>query len=117
MHLRRLVLLRDQHQCQLRLPGCTVRATEIDHKVPLMHGGTDDLSNLQAACGHCNRGKGGVLLASNGTAVWMRRPHALPEMCVCWQCLLPLIGIMFLAPMESVHSASSAAADSQGGGR
>lgn len=31
---------------------------DIDHRIPKKHGGTDDLSNLQAMCKHCNRSKG-----------------------------------------------------------
>jgi 5-methylcytosine-specific restriction endonuclease McrA len=57
--VRAQVLARDRHVCQLRLPGCTVIADCVDHTVPSRHGGSDDPSNLRAACGHCNRVKGG----------------------------------------------------------
>ena len=30
---------------------------DVDHRIPKKHGGTDDLSNLQAMCQHCNRSK------------------------------------------------------------
>lgn len=30
---------------------------DIDHIIPKKYGGTDDLSNLQALCYHCNRSK------------------------------------------------------------
>lgn len=58
--VRRLVLQRDGYDCQLRLPGCTVHADEVDHVVPLS---TDpdlayDPSNLRAACRWCNRSRG-----------------------------------------------------------
>ena len=33
------------------------RALEVDHIVPRTHGGSDDLSNLQALCIRCNAGK------------------------------------------------------------
>ncbi|WP_411875608.1 HNH endonuclease [Vulcanococcus limneticus] len=33
------------------------RALEVDHIVPRNHGGSDDLSNLQALCFRCNAGK------------------------------------------------------------
>ena len=34
------------------------RALEVDHILPRRHGGTDDLSNLQALCYKCNANKG-----------------------------------------------------------
>ena len=30
---------------------------DVDHRIPKKHGGTDDLSNLQGMCRHCNRSK------------------------------------------------------------
>ena len=55
---RARVLKRDRYRCQLRYPGvCIVRAREMDHIVPVTEGGTDDLSNLQSACGPCHQRK------------------------------------------------------------
>ena len=55
---RRACLTRDNHQCQLRLPGCKGRATEADHRIDWQDGGHPyDLANLQAACKHCNISK------------------------------------------------------------
>ena len=31
---------------------------EVDHKIPVSRGGTDDIDNLTTACFKCNRGKG-----------------------------------------------------------
>lgn len=53
-----LVLKRDGYECQLRLPGCTGRATTADHVTPRSHGGTATLDNLQASCRRCNSRKG-----------------------------------------------------------
>lgn len=55
---RWLVLLRDEFRCQTC--GISVKdgaKLEVDHKMPRSRGGSDDMSNLQAACFACNRGK------------------------------------------------------------
>lgn len=58
--VRKLVLDRDGHECQLRLRVCTKVATTVDHIVPLSAGGARlDMANLQAACRPCNTAKGG----------------------------------------------------------
>jgi 5-methylcytosine-specific restriction endonuclease McrA len=41
----------------LRLDGCTVKATVVDHRLNVARGGSDDDANLQAACEHCNERK------------------------------------------------------------
>lgn len=57
--LRKAILERDGYLCQLRLPGCTVTATTVDHIIPRARGGAPlDPTNLQAACRRCNAGKG-----------------------------------------------------------
>lgn len=51
--IRTAVLIRDHHQCQLRLDGCTGRATQVHHTAPReTHG--DDPRRLLAACAPCN---------------------------------------------------------------
>lgn len=54
------VLVRDQHACQLRVPGvCVGKATTGDHTVPLSRGGARlDEDNVRAACRPCNSSKG-----------------------------------------------------------
>lgn len=51
------VLTRARGRCE----GCGAhehqRALEVDHIVPKNHGGSDDISNLQALCFRCNAGK------------------------------------------------------------
>lgn len=49
MATRRRILLRDGFACQ----GCgIVRGdNEVDHRIPLEHGGSNDDSNLQTLCG------------------------------------------------------------------
>lgn len=51
---RRRILQRDNHHCQLRLEGCTGRATEVDHRVA---GDNHDPTNLQAVCSSCHKRK------------------------------------------------------------
>ncbi|MGH2596125.1 MAG: HNH endonuclease [Actinomycetota bacterium] len=58
--VRLRILARDGHLCQIRAPGCTGDATDVDHIVAPPAGGSRyDPSNLRAACGHCNRGHHG----------------------------------------------------------
>lgn len=66
--VKKLVLARDNHNCQLGLPGCLGLATEADHRANRGMGGSDVLNGpecLIAACGLCNGAKedatGGML--------------------------------------------------------
>jgi 5-methylcytosine-specific restriction endonuclease McrA len=52
--IRQVILARDLKVCAY----CGQEATEVDHIIPVKHGGTDDESNLTAACVRCNRSKG-----------------------------------------------------------
>jgi 5-methylcytosine-specific restriction endonuclease McrA len=53
--VRLIILNRDAWLCQVRLPGCTTRATTADHIVGLADGGAwYELTNLRAACRPCN---------------------------------------------------------------
>lgn len=54
---RREILARDQGLCQIRGEGCTVYATHVDHIVPRRLKGTNDPSNLRAACARCNQAR------------------------------------------------------------
>jgi 5-methylcytosine-specific restriction endonuclease McrA len=65
--LRRAVLARDGHVCQIQGPRCTLYATTVDHVLPssthphLFWTATD----LRAACRRCNYGVGAALAAAN----------------------------------------------------
>lgn len=48
------VLDRDRHLCRIQGPRCTRDATQVDHIVARADGGSDDFSNLRAACAACN---------------------------------------------------------------
>jgi len=53
--LRRKVLDRDNHRCQVRGPNCTGHATQVDHIINVAAGGAElDPSNTQAVCSPCN---------------------------------------------------------------
>lgn len=52
---RAIVLHRDGYRCRICKEA---DATEVDHIWPRTAGGPDDLVNLQAACGPCNKSKG-----------------------------------------------------------
>jgi 5-methylcytosine-specific restriction endonuclease McrA len=70
--LRLVVLARDGYTCQLQYPGCTGRATHVDHVLPLRFGGTNDLANLRAACASCNlrRGDGTRQVGGEVASAW-----------------------------------------------
>lgn len=53
-NVRAQVLFRDRWTCQ----QCGGRAGHVDRIHPVLFGGTDDLSNLQALCGRWNLAKG-----------------------------------------------------------
>jgi 5-methylcytosine-specific restriction protein A len=53
-NLRARVLSRDNFTCR----RCGAPASHVDHIQPVLFGGTDDESNLQALCEHCNLTKG-----------------------------------------------------------
>jgi 5-methylcytosine-specific restriction endonuclease McrA len=65
--LRKLILARDGYVCRIAGPKCTGIATEVDHVVALADGGTDDVSNLRAACLPCNRGRAGAITYASST--------------------------------------------------
>ena len=57
------ILERDHYQCQIRGPGCTHKATTVDHIIPRAVAGAGLVpdSELRAACQHCNSSEGGKL--------------------------------------------------------
>lgn len=68
--IRLAVLVRDRYRCQIRGPRCTGKATTADHITPKSEGGTDDPSNLRAACVLCNSGRGAAPLDPAPSARW-----------------------------------------------
>jgi 5-methylcytosine-specific restriction endonuclease McrA len=65
---REAILRRDSYTCQL----CGTRASiglEVDHKVPVARGGTNENVNLWVLCRPCNQKKGTTLLDEMGIDV------------------------------------------------
>jgi hypothetical protein len=56
--IRKSVLDRDGHECQIRGKGCQGVGNTVDHIVPHNLGGGDDPGNLRAACRPCNSALG-----------------------------------------------------------
>jgi 5-methylcytosine-specific restriction endonuclease McrA len=54
---RKRILARDGRICRLQLEGCTLVATDVDHRIPISAHGSDDDANLQASCSACNQRK------------------------------------------------------------
>jgi len=53
--IRRTILQRDNHTCQIGLPGCQTNATCVDHIQPVSLGGEWYAEeNLRASCAQCN---------------------------------------------------------------
>ena len=53
--IREAVFKRDNYRCV----NCgSTKNLEVDHKVPLANGGTNEMANLQTLCQDCNRRKG-----------------------------------------------------------
>jgi 5-methylcytosine-specific restriction endonuclease McrA len=51
---RNAILSRDGHQCRY----CGRPANTVDHIIPVKRGGSDEPTNLVAACASCNASKG-----------------------------------------------------------
>jgi 5-methylcytosine-specific restriction endonuclease McrA len=56
---RRNVYLRDNHRCQYCYKVFSDAELTLDHVVPRVSGGKTSWTNVVAACGSCNRRKGG----------------------------------------------------------
>ena len=53
--IRKQILARDNHTCQINGEGCTTLATQVDHITPIVAGGAwYDPNNLRASCATCN---------------------------------------------------------------
>jgi hypothetical protein len=56
--IRKAILQRDNHLCQIGGRRCTIHATHVDHIIPVTKGGPWwDETNLRASCQNCNLGR------------------------------------------------------------
>jgi 5-methylcytosine-specific restriction endonuclease McrA len=78
--LRKAVLARDGHLCQIRGPRCRGYATSVHHLVPSSQAPQLfwEPANLVAACSRCNYGDGARVAAQN-TRQTIEHLHALVE--------------------------------------
>jgi ATP adenylyltransferase len=76
------VLRRAGFRCDLCGISAEERAIEVDHIVPRRHGGSDEVSNLQALCYKCNANKG-ARDDSDLRAVRAAMGHRSPECIFC----------------------------------
>ena len=77
---RRNVFLRDNYRCQYCLQAFSAKELTCDHVVPRSQGGGMTWENLVAACGPCNRRKGGRTPEEARMALRHppRRPGSIP---------------------------------------
>lgn len=60
--IKNKVFERDNYECRLNLNGCTKKAEEVDHIIPISKGGLSIIDNLQSSCSNCNRKKSNNLI-------------------------------------------------------
>ncbi len=78
--LRRKILERDRHQCQIRGPYCTGHATQVDHIINTASGGAPlDEGNAQSVCPQCNARKASQEAAAARAAKPRRTNRRTPE--------------------------------------
>lgn len=84
--LRFEIFRRDNHACRYCGTRASDTALTIDHVIPVTLGGTDDPSNLVAACVDCNSGKSAtspdtelVAEVADDALRWARAQHAAAE--------------------------------------
>lgn len=68
--VRKAVLERDGHRCQIKRPKCKTLATEVDHITAVSDGGAElDPANLRAACKPCNIGERNATVAARAKGI------------------------------------------------
>jgi 5-methylcytosine-specific restriction protein A len=76
--IRKQVLERDRNRCQIREPGCTINADQVDKIINVAAGGNPlDQRNLRAACAHCN-GRKAQREATTARNAWRHQPERHP---------------------------------------
>lgn len=75
--LKRAALKRCHYQCEMHGRHCTLKATEVDHIIPLFEGGQDVMSNVRGVCHECHDAKSRAerTRALKATYKKLYRPH------------------------------------------
>ena len=106
------VLLRDVFTCQYCGQSAPNVTLEVDHKTERSLGGTDDLSNLAAACRACNIGKESYRAFGKGRAVRVPRLTVLDKVqafvrqegASCTVAVAKATGLDMAAASRALHS-------------
>jgi hypothetical protein len=77
--IRWFILERDQFTCQYCGQYAPNVRLEVDHKLAVCEGGSDEMENLTTACWACNMGKEGYRAHVAGRAGTQRRDPAMRE--------------------------------------
>jgi hypothetical protein len=91
--LRWATLCRYNFSCRYCGLPAGVVVLQIEHVIPVAHGGTSDPWNLVPACAECNRGKGVTMPPADLLrAVWAEyMAHPAPYVRQCLVCLEPTL--------------------------
>jgi 5-methylcytosine-specific restriction endonuclease McrA len=68
--MRAMLLERQGHRCSICGGPLSLLDSHVDHVVPLVAGGADDIANLQLTHQNCNLRKGRRLVVGQGAMPW-----------------------------------------------
>jgi 5-methylcytosine-specific restriction endonuclease McrA len=81
--IRERILKRDSYRCQLKLPGCTFKATAVHHIYGRQITG-DNPQYLQAACQSCNSAIGDPQQPRKGSGQHQHKTDPDPRRSTIW---------------------------------
>lgn len=89
------VLTRDQNTCQYCATKTPASALTMDHVIPRVNGGKTTWTNIVAACGTCNRRKGGRTPEEAGMQLLRKPIHPM------WSAIVAMRGFLCQNPHPS----------------